>query len=292
MNEPAAGARLPVAKTYKIYVNGTFPRTESGRYYKVEDEAGHCLANACRCSRKDVRDAVVAARAACAGWSGATPYLRGQILYRIGEMLEGRRAQFEDELRLQGLPEHAAAREVTAAIDRWVHYAGWADKFQQVFSSVNPVAAPYFNFSLLEPTGVVAVAAPEDSPLLGLVSMLAPVVAGGNTAVVLASRRMPLSAVTLGEVLQVSDVPPGVVNILTGFRDELLPHLAGHMDVTAVAYHGTDPEERRTVEETAAVNVKRVTLSAVSDWTTADAQSPYLICAAQEVKTTWHPVGR
>ena len=284
--------RLPVAKTYKVYVNGTFPRTESGRYYKVTGENGETLANACRCSRKDFRDAVVAARAAFPGWSAATPYLRGQILYRIGEMLEGRRAQFEEELRVQGLDRKAAVREVTATIDRLVHYAGWADKYQQLFSAVNPVAAPYFNFSVLEPTGVVAVAAPEASPLLGLVSLLAPVIVGGNTCIALASSGMPLAAVTFGEVLHASDVPAGVVNILTGFREELLPQFAGHMDVNAVVYHGTDAGERKALEEAAAANVKRVIHRTVDHWTSEAAQSPYFISETQEVKTTWHPVGR
>src|SRR5262245_62634698 len=228
--------RVPVAKTYKLYVDGKFPRSESGRYYPLERDGGPLIANVCRASRKDFRDAVVAARTAFAGWSRASAYLRGQILYRIGEMLEGRREQFVAELQLQGASKARARTEVTSTIDRLVHYAGWADKYQQVFSSVNPVSSSHFNFSLPEPTGVVAVLAPESNALLGLVSNVAPAIAGGNTVVVLASQSLPLSAVSFAEVLHASDVPAGVVNVLTGFRDELAEQFASHMDVNAVVY--------------------------------------------------------
>ncbi|HEY5719748.1 MAG TPA: aldehyde dehydrogenase family protein, partial [Gammaproteobacteria bacterium] len=226
----AAGAgkagRLGVLKTYKIYVGGKFPRSESGRYYQVVDRDRRTLANICLSSRKDFRDAVVAARTAFKGWSTSSAYLRGQILYRIAEMLEGRRGQFVDELYAQGGTRAAAAAEVDATTDLLVYYAGWADKYQQVFSSVNPVASSHFNFSLREPTGVVSLLAPEDSPLLGLVASLAPIITGGNTCVVLASESRPLAAVSFAEVLHSSDVPAGVVNILTGRQAELLEHFA------------------------------------------------------------------
>ncbi|HEY7741284.1 MAG TPA: aldehyde dehydrogenase family protein, partial [Steroidobacteraceae bacterium] len=209
-------ARVPVAKTYKLYVDGKFPRSESGRYFPLQRAKGPVIANVCRASRKDFRDAVVAARGALAAWAGSSPYLRGQVLYRAAEMLEGRSAQFTAELVLQGVAKARAAAEVTAAIDRLVYYAGWADKYQQVFSTVNPVASSHFNFSVLEPTGVVAIIAPEKSGLLGLVSNVAPAVAGGNTCVVLASQSLPLSAISFAEVLQASDFPAGVINVLTG----------------------------------------------------------------------------
>jgi len=283
--------RVPVAKTYKLYIDGKFPRSESGRYYPLARGDSALLANVCRGSRKDFRDAVVAARNACGAWSRASAYLRGQILYRAAEMLEGRAVQFAAELELQGVAKGRAVSEVTAAIERLVYYAGWADKYQQVFSSVNPVSSPHFNFSVLEPTGVVAIIAPEQSGLLGLVSNVAPAVAGGNTCVVLASRSLPLSAVSFAEVLQASDFPAGVINIITGFRDELIEPFASHMDVNAVVYGDSDAKTSRRIQELAVDNVKRVILRNGIDWNSASAQSPYAISDTQETKTTWHPIG-
>jgi acyl-CoA reductase-like NAD-dependent aldehyde dehydrogenase len=287
----ASGSRVPVDKTYKIYIDGKFPRTESGRYFALEDADGVVIANICRGSRKDFRNSVVAARTAFAGWSAASAYLRGQILYRIAEMLEGRSEQFVTELMLQGESKRHAQKEVDAAIDRLIYYAGWSDKYQQIFSSVNPVSSSHFNFSVLEPTGVVAVLAPDDSGLLGLVSNIAPVIVGGNTCVVLASEQMPLCAVSFAEVLHASDVPAGVVNILTGFRDELTEHFASHMDVNAVVYCDGDAEDAKAIQEQAANNIKRVIDRVDTDWGEASAQNPYLIKQTQETKTTWHPIG-
>lgn len=283
--------RLPVAKTYKIYVGGKFPRTESGRYYALKPDGETVVANVCRASRKDFREAVVAARGAFAGWSAASAYNRGQILYRIAEMLEGRREQFVAELVLQGARRRGAEAETEAAIDRLIHYAGWSDKYQQVFSTVNPVASSHFNFSVLEPTGVVAIIAPESSGLLGLVSNLAPAIVGGNTCVVLASESRPLTAVSFAEVLHSSDVPGGVVNLLTGFRSELTGQFASHMDVNAVVYCEAGEDTARAVQEAAAENLKRVVDRSATDWRKPAAQGPYLIRDTQEVKTTWHPIG-
>jgi acyl-CoA reductase-like NAD-dependent aldehyde dehydrogenase len=284
-------SRIAVAKTYKIYIDGKFPRTESGRYYALQDKDGSVIANVCRSSRKDFRNAVVAARGAVAGWSGASAYLRGQILYRIAEMLEGRHEQFVDELVLQGVAKRKAGSEVDAAIDRVIYYAGWSDKYQQIFSAVNPVASSHFNFSVLEPTGVVAVIAPEEPGLLGLVSTLMPVIVGGNTAVVLASESQPLSAVSFAEVLQAGDVPKGVVNILTGYRRELAMQFASHMDVNAVVHSETAGDTARDIQQEAARNIKRVISRTDTRWSSDAAQSPYLIRETQETKTTWHPIG-
>ncbi len=284
----AAAGRLPVLKTHKVYVGGKFPRSESGRFDRALAPDGTPIANICRCSRKDVRDAVTAARAAQAGWAARTAYNRGQILYRIAEMLEGRNAQFEALLATGGAAPDEAAAEVQAAVDRLLHYAGWTDKFQQVFSSVNPVATSHFNFSILEPMGVIGVLAPE-SPLLGLVSAVAPAIAGGNTTVVLATGNQPLPAVTFGEVLNSSDVPGGVVNILTGRRDEMLAPLAAHRDVDGLLLCSPDPDVARSAEIEAVHNLKRVAVRPHDDWT--DVQSPYEITDLQEVKTTWHPIG-
>ena len=286
-----AGTRVPVAKTYKIYIDGKFPRTESGRYFALEDADGGVIANICRGSRKDFRNSVVAARTAFAGWSAASAYLRGQILYRIAEMLEGRSEQFVAELILQGESKRRAQKEVEASIDRLIYYAGWSDKYQQIFSSVNPVSSSHFNFSVLEPTGVVAVLAPDDSGLLGLVSNIAPVIVGGNTCVVLASEQMPLNAVSFAEVLHASDVPPGVVNILTGFREELTQQFASHMDVNAVVYCDGDADDAKDIQDQAADNIKRVIDRVDTDWSDESAQNPYLIKQTQETKTTWHPIG-
>ena len=287
----ATGTRVPVAKTYKIYIDGKFPRTESGRYFALENSDGHVIANICRSSRKDFRNSVVAARTAFADWSAASAYLRGQILYRIAEMLEGRSDQFVTELILQGESKRRAQKEVEASIDRLIHYAGWSDKYQQIFSSVNPVSSSHFNFSVLEPTGVVAVLAPDESGLIGLVSNIAPVIVGGNTCVVLASEQMPLCAVSFAEILHAADVPPGVVNILTGFREELAQQFASHMDVNAVVFCDGDADLARDIQDHAANNIKRVIDRVNTDWGDDSAQNPYLIEQTQEVKTTWHPIG-
>ena len=285
-----AATRVPVAKTYKIYIGGKFPRTESGRYFALQDRKGNVIANVCRGSRKDFRNAVVAARKAQPGWASASAYLRGQILYRIGEMLEGRREQFVAELVAQGATPAAAAKEVDTATDRLVYYAGWADKYQQVFSAVNPVSSSHFNFSVLEPMGVIGILAPDESGLLGLVSNVAPVIAGGNTCIVLASESMPLCAVSFAEVLHASDVPGGVVNVLTGYREELSPQFASHMDVNAVVFCDGGRKTASAIEGAAADNIKRV-IQRRADWLDDAQQNPYLIRDTQEVKTTWHPIG-
>ncbi|MCC6841193.1 MAG: aldehyde dehydrogenase family protein [Flavobacteriales bacterium] len=288
----AKTARLPVMKTYKIYIGGKFPRTESGRYYQPSGADGKPLANVCRSSRKDVREAVVAARKAFGDWGNRSAFNRGQVLYRIGEMLEGRSAQFVHELKLHGVSHAAAEAEVATAIDRWIYYAGWCDKYQAVFSSVNPVNTSHFNFSVLEPTGVAGMLAPKDSGLLGLISLIAPVIAGGSTCVAVASESMPLPAVTFTEVLATSDLPGGVVNLLTGLRSELLKPLVTHMDVNAVLCAEPSAEERRLLDTEAAANMKRVVVPKVKNWATAEGQSPYFILDTQEVKTTWHPIER
>ena len=282
--------RIAVAKTYKIYIGGKFPRTESGRYFPLEDGNGNIIANMCRGSRKDFRNSVVAARAAQPGWGKASAYLRGQILYRIAEMLEGRREQFVAELTQQGSTARAAEKEVDVSIDRLIYFAGWTDKYQQVFSAVNPVSSSHFNFSVLEPTGVVSILAPDSTSLLGLISNVAPAIAGGNTCIVLASESKPLCAVSFAEVLHASDVPGGVVNILTGFRSELTEYFASHMDVNAVIYCDGGKAVARKVQQLAADNIKRVIERTRVDWM-GDAENPYLIRDTQEVKTTWHPIG-
>ena len=287
----STASRVAVAKTYKIYIDGKFPRTESGRYFALEDKDGNVIANLSRGSRKDFRNAVVAARNALGKWSSASAYLRGQILYRIAEMLEGRREQFIAELATQGATKRRAAAEVDASTDRLIYYAGWADKYQQIFSAVNPVSSSHFNFSMLEPTGVVAIIAPDDSGLLGLVSNIMPVIVGGNTCVVLASESLPLSAVSFAEVLHASDVPPGVVNILTGHRSELTTQFASHMDVNAVVFCDSDPETGKKIQVEAAQNLKRVIGRTGIEWNSEAAQNPYLIQDTQETKTTWHPIG-
>ena len=292
--------RLPVRKTYKLYVGGQFPRSESGRSYMVRAADGHLLANAVRASKKDLRDAVRAARKAFPDWDGRAAMIRGQILYRAAEMMEGRRAQFVAEVAdAEGLEARAAEVVVGRAIDRWVWYAGWADKISQLLGTVNPVGAPYFNFTIPEATGVVGVVAPEASSLLGLVSRLAPVIVSGNVAVVLASASRPLPAMTLAEVLATSDLPGGVVNILTGFRRELVPVLAGHMDVNALDAWGVAPELQQKTEDLAMENVKRVARPPRGagaadrfDWLDdRAAQRPEWIAAFLEMKTVWHPIG-
>jgi len=283
-------ARLPILKTYKIYVGGKFPRTESGRFYAAKNAKGELLANVCLSSRKDFRDAVVAARTAFGDWSTKAAFNRGQILYRIAEMLEGRKAQFVEELMMQSATKPAAEKEVEICIDRLIYYAGWCDKFQQIFSAVNPVASPHFNFSVPEPTGVVAAIAPQNTSLLGLVSLIAPVIAGGNTVIVLGSFDKPLCAITFAEVLNSSDVPGGVVNILTGKPAELTPYFADHMDVNAILYCEADAEAQQMITEKAAMNMKRMKFYPTMNWLSESAQSPYLIMDTQEIKTTWHPI--
>jgi len=284
--------RLTVAKTYKLYVGGAFPRSESGRSYPVADANGAFLANAAQASRKDARDAVVAARKAFTGWSGATAYNRGQVLYRVAELLEGRRDQFIAEVSAsEGLKPGPAKSTVDAAIDRWVWYAGWTDKITTVFGSANPVAGPYFSFSVPEPTGVVAVFAPQASSLLGLVSVVAPVIASGNTCVVVASENRPLPAITLSEVLATSDVPGGVVNMLTGRTAELAPWLASHADVNALDLGGVAAANRVDLEKAAANTVKRVLRVPADepDWTPTPGIGR--LRALLETKTVWHPMG-
>jgi len=291
--------RIDVRKTYKLYIGGSFPRSESGRSYLVSTPGGESLANACRASKKDLRDAVRAARKAFEPWAARSAMNRGQILYRVAELMEGRRDQFVAEVAAgEGLAPGRARDAVEASIDRWVWYAGWADKLGQVLGNSNPVAGSFFNFTIPEPTGVVGLVAPERSSLLGLVSRLAPVLVGGNTAVVVASETRPLPAVTLTEVLATSDVPGGVVDLLTGLKSELVPVLAAHVDVDAVDTWGVGPDDQRDVEAAAADSIKRLARRprGVSDerfdW--ADergAQRPEWIAAFLEMKTVWHPIG-
>jgi acyl-CoA reductase-like NAD-dependent aldehyde dehydrogenase len=300
---PAATAgaddRIPVLKTYKLYIGGQFPRTESGRSYLVMGSQGEPLANACRASRKDLREAVRVARAASGGWAGRTAMNRGQVLYRVAELMEGRFDQFTAEVAAaEGVSVAAARTSVGRSIDRWVWYAGWADKIAQVLGSSNPVAAPYFNFTIPEATGVVGIVAPERSSLLGLVSRLAPVLVGGNTAVLLASETRPLPAITLSEVLATSDVPGGVVNVLTGYRSELVPVLAAHADVDGLDGWGIPDDLRTAAEMAAADSVKRVARrpagvkDATFDWLDdRKAERPEWIASFLEMKTVWHPIG-
>ncbi|MDN3642584.1 aldehyde dehydrogenase family protein [Lutimonas halocynthiae] len=282
-------SRIDIMKTYKLYIGGKFPRTESGRYFPVHNKKGQLLANMCLASRKDFRNAVVVARKAQSGWQNATALNKGQILYRIAEMLEGRKDQFIKELETQGYSAKKATEEVEASIDRLVYYAGWSDKFQQIFSAVNPVSSAHFNFSAPEPTGVISIVAPESQGLLGLVSVIAPVLVGGNTSVILASNSMPLSAISFAEVLHSSDVPPGVINILTGERKELVSHMASHMDVNAIVYSGNSEDEIKNISELSSENIKRVVLYKKNDWLGDHNESPYFIEKTLEIKTTWHP---
>jgi acyl-CoA reductase-like NAD-dependent aldehyde dehydrogenase len=293
MSDTAAAPRIAVRKTYKLYIGGAFPRSESGRSYPVTDHKGRFGANAALASRKDARDAVGAARKAFPGWSAATAYNRGQVLYRVAELLEGRRAQFVAEVRAaEGLSARLAEASVDEAIDRWVWYAGWSDKISQVRGSSNPVAGPYFNFSLPEPTGVVAVIAPQASSLLGFVSVVAPAVVSGNTVVALASEQFPLPAVSLTEVLATSDVPGGVINVLTGRTAEIAPWLASHMDVNAIDLTGAPGDLADDLAVAAAENLKRVVRprrddDADEDWTAAPGLERMLTYL--ETKTVWHP---
>ncbi|WP_421732668.1 aldehyde dehydrogenase family protein [Cellulomonas sp.] len=282
--------RLAVPKTYKLYIGGAFPRSESGRTYEIVSAKGAFLANASKASRKDARDAVVAARGAFGGWSGATAYNRGQVLYRVAEILEGRRAQFVAEIvDAEGVSTAVATAQVDAAIDRWVWYAGWADKYAQVAGNANPVAGPYFNISVPEPTGVVAIIAPQDSSLLGLVSAVAPALVAGNTVVVVAAERLPLSAISLSEVLATSDVPKGVVNVLTGSPAEIAPWLASHQDVNALDLVGAGALDWVDLQIAAADTLKRV----LPPENGPDAAAPTLgrITSFVETKTVWHTKG-
>jgi len=278
--------RLEVLKTYKIYIGGQFPRTESGRYYTIKDKKGNPIANICLSSRKDVRNAVVAARKAFGSWSERSAFNRGQIIYRIAEMLEGRKEQFIEELVKQGASQKSAIQEVNLAIDRIVYYAGWADKYQQVASSINPVSSSHFNFSVLEPMGVLGLVAPQNSSLIGLVSCIIPAITGGNTIVVIASQNHPLCSVTFAEVLNSSDVPGGVVNILTGNPHETAPILASHMDVNALV---ADDQDLLHLKSEAVENLKRI-VPLNSNWMQKESQGLWFVTETQEIKTTWHPI--
>jgi acyl-CoA reductase-like NAD-dependent aldehyde dehydrogenase len=286
--------RLDVKKTYKLYIGGKFPRSESGRYLPAKSPAGAHLDNFAHASRKDFRDAVVAARSAVDGWSKATAYNRGQILYRAAEMLQNRASELVTEIaRSTGASAARAKREVTLAIDRLVYFAGWTDKYQQIFGSVNPVATSHFDFTTPEPTGVVVVLAPDEPSLVALVTLLAPVILSGNAAIVIPSEKFPLPAVTFAEILATSDLPGGVVNILTGKRAELVPHIAGHLDVNAVVDGGGNAELSTKLQSGTAINLKRYAKRSLApaDWFTAKAVDPYWILDTVEFKTAWHPIG-
>ena len=280
--------RIEILKTYKIYSGGAFPRTESGRYYIANNSQGEPIANMCRSSRKDVCNAVVSARKALGIWSGKTAFNRSQVLYRIAEVLEGRKNQFVEELVLQGSTKLAALKEVEASIDRIVYYAGWCDKFTQIGSSVNPVSSSHFNFSTYEPVGVVGLISPQETSLIGLISLLMPIIGGGNSCVVLASEELPLSAITFSEVLHASDVPGGVVNILTGHMSELITPLTSHMDVNAIAYSGLS-ELKKEISLNGVENLKRV-FGYDANWNDKATQGHHFITDFQELKTTWHPI--
>ncbi len=286
-------SRLPITKTPKVYVGGAFIRSESGRTFPLNDAKGHFFANIPQCTRKDLRNAVEAAAKAGPGWAKRTPYNRGQILYRLGEMLEARAPEMAEAIALGGGKPADTALEVSCAVDRLIHYAGWADKFEQVLGSVNPVAAPYFNFTVTEPMGIVGVIAPAEAPLLGLVSLVAPAITGGNTVVALASEPQPYPAILLGEMLATSDLPGGVVNLLTGLRRELVPTFATHAHLRGLSAVA-GPEERKAIALGAAESVKRTHLIKAEDkrdWLSGSAQSLYEIRAFLEFKTTWHPIG-
>lgn len=283
-------SRLEIWKTYKIYIGGQFPRTESGRSYAVKNAAGKTIANVCQSSRKDVRDAVSAARSAWGGWSNRSGFNRGQILYRIAEMLEGRKKQINDELIAQDYTASVATREINLSIDRLIYYAGWCDKYQSLFSSVNPVASAHYNFSVPEPMGVIGLLAPANAPLLGLVSLMAPCIAGGNTCLILANQEQPLAAVSFAEVLNSSDVPGGVVNILTGYQEELTDWISSHLDVNAIVCYDQGELEWQKMQEKGASHVKRMFRWPANQLFAQNGQSPYSIMDLQEIKTTWHPI--
>jgi acyl-CoA reductase-like NAD-dependent aldehyde dehydrogenase len=284
--------RLDVKKTYKLYIGGKFPRSESGRYLPAKSAKGEHLDNVSHASRKDFRDAVTAARAAFGGWSKATAYNRGQILYRAAEMLQNRSGELVNEIaRSTDVSAAKAKREVTLTIDRLVHFAGWTDKYSQVFGSVNPVATSHFNFTTPEPTGVVAVLAPDEPSLIALVSLVAPVILSGNTAIVIASEKFPLPAGTFAEILATSDLPGGVVNVLLGKRAEIVPHIASHMDVNAIVDGAGDSELSAKLQGGTALNLKRYFNHATADWFNAKVEDPYRILDGVEFKTAWHPIG-
>ena len=282
-------SRIEVLKTYKIFIGGKFPRTESGRYYTPKDSKGKALANVCLSSKKDVRNAVVAARKAFGDWSERSAFNRGQILYRIAEMLEGRRAQFIEELMKQGSSKVAAINEINRSIDRIVYYAGWCDKYNQVVSSVNPVSSSHFNFSSLEPMGIVGIVAEQNTSLIGLISLVLPAICGGNSSVVLASEKLPLCSVTFAEVLHSSDVPAGLINILTGSTVEMAPTLASHMDVNALVSSNLDEKMNRELALFTVQNLKRK-FDYSENWMKIESQALHYISDLQEIKTTWHPI--
>jgi len=282
-------SRIEVLKTYKIFIGGKFPRTESGRFFPLKNKDGDLLANICLSSRKDFRNAVVPARNTQKGWENTTALNKGQILYRIAEILEGRKSQFIEELILTGSSKSQSKKEVEQSIDRLIYYAGWSDKFQQIFSSVNPVASNHFNFSVPQAMGVISVIAPNEFSLLGLVSIVAPIIVGGNTCIVLSSEKNPMVSISFAEVLNTSDVPHGVVNILTGERKELINHFASHKDVNAIIYCGDNNEEIKEIERVSVENLKRVKIYKRKKWDDKISQSPYFIEKFQEIKTTWHP---
>ncbi len=289
--EAAISTRVAVLKTYKLYIGGSFVRSESGRYYHAYETSGACYANLCLASRKDFRNAVVAARNAFPRWSSYSAYNRGQILYRMAEMLEGRRGQFIQELIVQALSPAEAEQEVYASIDQLIYYAGWCDKYQQVFSNVNPVASSHFNFSVPEPMGVVVLLPPDESPLLAPISLLAAAIAGANTAILLADYRRPLPMLSFAEVLHSSDLPGGVLNLLSGKREELLAHIASHMDVNAVVYCGRAADQAAALEKAAVENMKRVIVRSDLNWRSPEeSRNPYWLMDTQEIKTTWHPI--
>lgn len=282
--------RLPITKTPKCYVGGAFIRSESGRVYPIHDSGGAFFANVPQCTRKDLRNAVEAAAKAGPGWAKRTAYNRGQIIYRLAEMIEARKSELADAIVLHGASKADATNEVVASIDRLIHYAGWADKYEQMLGNVNPVASPHFNFTVTEPMGIVGILAPEEAPLLALVSLFAPAITCGNTVIALASNARPYPSLVLGEMLATSDLPGGVVNLLTGFRSEIVPTMATHAHLRAIT--GTaNAEEKKTIQSGAAESMKRVKLKHVPDWFSDEAQGLYEIRDVVEFKTTWHPIG-
>ncbi|MBM3413502.1 MAG: aldehyde dehydrogenase [Bacteroidetes bacterium] len=286
----AKQSRLEVWKTYKNYVGGQFPRTESGRSYAVKNAMGKTIANVCQSSRKDVRDGVSAARSAWSAWNNRSGFNRGQILYRIAEMLEGRKKQLSDLLVTQGYTAAAATQEINRSTDRLIYYAGWCDKYQSLFSAVNPVASAHYNFSVPESMGVVGMLAPANASLLGVVSLMAPCIAGGNTCLILADQEKPLAAVSFAEVLHSADVPGGVVNILTGYQQELIDWISSHVDVNAMVCFDQEKADWQKIQEIGAGHIKRTFQWNAKQLATAAGQSPYFIMDLQEIKTTWHPI--
>jgi len=279
-------SRIDVKKTYKMYIDGKFPRTESGRFYALKDRAGITIANVCRGSRKDLRDAVVSNRKVQGDWNKRSAYNKAQIIYRIAETLEGRKVQFVETMCKEGYTAATAKKEVEAAIDLLVYYAGWSDKYIQVFSAVNPVESSHFNFSYPEPSGIANVICPNKYALLGIISHAVPMVVGGNTCTLVVSENYPLTAIEFAEVIHASDLPGGVINLITGYRKELVSHAASHMDVNAIVFSDVNAEHKKIIQTNAALNVKRVI-----DYSKDKLESPYRILAGQEIKTTWHPIG-